>query len=110
MGRTRRPQPEGLKHKLTTIRKAFDWTMDQMAAELKSAGAEESLHSGYIADYESGRREPSLLVLLRYARLVEISTDVLIDDQLDLPDRLRNKVTVKSAIPGRKPTSKANRK
>jgi hypothetical protein len=31
-----------------------------------------------------GRREPPLMVLLAYAKLVGISTDVLIDDKLNL--------------------------
>jgi len=88
MGRTRRPQPVELKRKLSTIRKSFGWTMDQMAEQLVNAGSEESIHSGYVADYESGKREPSLLVLLTYAQLAGISTDVLINDKLELPNRL----------------------
>ena len=35
--------------------------------------------------YELGTRQPDLLVLLRYARLAGVSTDVLIDDKLKLP-------------------------
>ena len=35
-----------------------------------------------------GTGEPPLPVLLLYARAVNVSTDVLIDDDLDLPDRL----------------------
>lgn len=35
-----------------------------------------------------GEREPSLIVLLRYARLAGVSMDVLADDGLDLPARL----------------------
>jgi hypothetical protein len=38
-----------------------------------------------ISGYELGTREPPLPVLLRYARLAQISTDVLIDDKLSLP-------------------------
>jgi hypothetical protein len=38
--------------------------------------------------FELGEREPSLIVLLRYARAAGVSTDVLIDDELDLPKRL----------------------
>ena len=33
-----------------------------------------------MSEYESGVREPDLLVLLRYARLAHVSVDVLIDD------------------------------
>jgi hypothetical protein len=38
-----------------------------------------------ISTYETGQREPSLLLLLEYARLAGISTDVLIDNKLKLP-------------------------
>jgi transcriptional regulator with XRE-family HTH domain len=44
-----------------------------------------------ISEYETGKGEPPLPVLLRYARLVGVSTDVLIDDELDLPDKLPSK-------------------
>lgn len=33
-------------------------------------------------------REPSLLVLLNYARAAGVYLDVLVDDELDLPERL----------------------
>jgi DNA-binding XRE family transcriptional regulator len=44
-----------------------------------------------VSAYEVGTSEPPLPVLLKYARLVGISTDVLIDDELDLPAKLPTK-------------------
>jgi transcriptional regulator with XRE-family HTH domain len=85
MGSTRRPQPKKLKKKLREIRLQLGITQDQMAKELVKRGAERALHSGYVADFESGRREPSLLAVLAYSRLLGVSTDVLIDDQKELP-------------------------
>jgi transcriptional regulator with XRE-family HTH domain len=41
-----------------------------------------------ISEYETGKGEPPLPILLLYARAVNISTDVLIDDELDLPAQL----------------------
>jgi transcriptional regulator with XRE-family HTH domain len=41
-----------------------------------------------VSGYELGTREPSLPVLLKYARLAGVSMDVLVDDELDLPARL----------------------
>jgi transcriptional regulator with XRE-family HTH domain len=41
-----------------------------------------------ISEYETGKGEPPLPILLLYARAANISTDVLIDDELDLPTRL----------------------
>ena len=38
-----------------------------------------------ISGYERGDCEPPLPILLKYARLIGISTDVLIDDKLKLP-------------------------
>ena len=84
MGRSRRPQPRKLKAKLRKIRNELALTQDGMAELLKRKGAESQVHSGYVADFESGKREPSLLVLLGYARIAGVSTDVLIDDKLNL--------------------------
>jgi transcriptional regulator with XRE-family HTH domain len=55
---------------------------------LKRLGVENLIEAYRISEFETGKREPPLLVLLRYARVTGISTDVLIDDDLDLPTRL----------------------
>jgi hypothetical protein len=41
-----------------------------------------------ISGYETGTREPPLPVLLEYAEVAGVWVDVLIDDDLDLPDKL----------------------
>jgi transcriptional regulator with XRE-family HTH domain len=38
-----------------------------------------------VSAFERGKQEPDLIILLRYARLAGVSTDVVIDDKLDLP-------------------------
>ena len=91
MGRTRRPQPKKLKTKLREIRLKLELTQSEMAKQLIKAGAERAVHSGYVADYESGKREPSLPVILAYAKTVTISTDILVDDEIDLPKKLPGK-------------------
>ncbi len=55
---------------------------------LERLGLAEEFFRSRISAYELGNREPPLTVLLQYARLVGISTDVLIDDELDLPAKL----------------------
>ena len=44
-----------------------------------------------ISAYELGKREPTLLDLLEYARLINVSVDSLIDDRLNLRNRDFNK-------------------
>jgi len=41
-----------------------------------------------ISEFETGKREPSLIVVLQYARLANVCADILIDDKLDLPDKI----------------------
>lgn len=43
------------------------------------------LYPASISMYESGKREPPLLVLLRYAKLAKTTIDTLADDQLNFP-------------------------
>lgn len=86
MGRSRRPAPARLAAKLRQIRAALGLTQQQMYERLGETKT--ALYPGHIALYESGQREPPLPVILRYARIVGISTDVLIDDELDLPKKL----------------------
>jgi transcriptional regulator with XRE-family HTH domain len=55
---------------------------------LKRLGVEDMIVYNRISDYERGEREPPLPILLRYARLAGVPTEVLIDDELDLPEKL----------------------
>lgn len=88
MGRRHpRPQPDRLAAKLRQIRTSLDYTLEEMARALK--GAKKSPPSkAHVYRFEAGQREPSLLVLLEYARVVNVSVESLIDDGLDLPDKL----------------------
>jgi transcriptional regulator with XRE-family HTH domain len=83
MGQQRRPQPKRLAGKLRKIREMLDLSQEQMAERFKHLKSPPQ--PGTISRYETGQREPSLLVLLEYARVAGISTDVLIDDKLNLP-------------------------
>ena len=85
MGRSSRPKPARLAVKLRRIREALDISQAEMVKRLDFP----RIHPAHVSGYERGEREPPLPVLLRYARLVKVSTDVLIDDELDLPARLR---------------------
>jgi transcriptional regulator with XRE-family HTH domain len=87
MGRSYRPRPARLGEKLRQIRISLDLTLEGMIERL---GYKDSpIHPTNISEMERGKREPSLRLLLTYARLAKISTDVLIDDELDLPLKLK---------------------
>lgn len=86
MGRSRRPCPVRLAAKLRQIRAGLGLTQEQMFEHLGETKT--ALYPGHISLYEVGRREPPLPVLLRYARIAGVYVDVLIDDELDLPDKL----------------------
>lgn len=79
MGRSARLRPKKLGEKLRQIRTvALEYSQVEMAEALDFP----SVHPTNISGYERGLREPPYPVLLKYARLVGISTDILIDDKL----------------------------
>jgi transcriptional regulator with XRE-family HTH domain len=84
MGRTARRKPTRLGKKLLRVREALGLSQNQLIRRL---GFEE-LVQGTISAFESGAREPSLLVLLEYAHIANVSVECLIDDELDLPEEL----------------------
>ena len=87
MGKASRQRPERLAEKLLMIRNTLGLSQSEM---LRRLGIEEG-YRNYISDFETGKREPPLLTLLAYAYSVGVSTDLLIDDSLDLPVKLPSK-------------------
>jgi transcriptional regulator with XRE-family HTH domain len=83
MARGARLKPARLAEKLVQLRTALGLSQNELIRELKI-----ELTQNRISEYETGKGEPPLPVLLRYARLANVSTDVLIDDELDLPEKL----------------------
>lgn len=84
MARKPRPKPARLPQKLLQIRLALNLSQGGMLSRL---GLDE-LSRTTVSAYELGTGEPPLPVLLAYARLAGVSTDALIDDELDLPEKL----------------------
>jgi len=85
MGVASRLKPVRLAEKLIQIRMAFDLSQNEMIGRL---GLADDLIREELSAFERGLRQPPLVVLLRYARCIGISTDVLIDDEMELPERL----------------------
>lgn len=82
MGRAKKVKPKFLAKKLETIRKNLGLTYEELIIKLDCP--EVPLYRASISQYESGKIEPPLLVLLKYARLANISTDFLIDDNIEI--------------------------
>ena len=80
-----RPKPERLAEKLLQIRTALGVSQTEMHRRL---GVENLIEYHIISRYERGEREPPLMILLQYARVANVYVEALIDDELDLPDRL----------------------
>jgi transcriptional regulator with XRE-family HTH domain len=98
MGTNPRVRPKRLAGKLRYVRTSLDLTQDELIRQL---AAEDLTTQGKISEFEAGTREPSLLIILRYARLAGVHVEDLIDDDLDLPDKLPGKVKHKAARRGR---------
>ena len=83
-----RQRSERLAEKLLRVRLALGISQTEM---LKRLGVEEMIVYNRISDYELGKREPPLPILLRYGRIAGVCVDVLIDDDVDLPATLPSK-------------------
>jgi transcriptional regulator with XRE-family HTH domain len=84
MGHARR-RPLRLAEKLLQIRTALGLSQTEMHRRLD---VEDEIPYTRISDYELDKSEPTLMILLSYARLAGVPTEVLIDDELDLPEAL----------------------
>ena len=78
----KRPVPRKLAKKLAQIRANLGLSQTEMVRALNYKAS--PLYAAQISQFESGRREPPLMVVLAYAKLAGISTDVLIDDSRKL--------------------------
>jgi transcriptional regulator with XRE-family HTH domain len=92
MGGKERVKQERLAEKLLQIRTAFGLSQTEL---LKRLGVDDLIVYNQISRYENGQREPPLRILLAYARLAGVSTDVLIDDEMDLPVKLKKQRNIK---------------
>ena len=99
-----RPKPERLAEKLREIRTRLGLSQTEMLKRLELEGL---LHYGRISEYEVGKREPTLMTMLRYARVAGLHMEDLVDDELDLPTKLPGNVRYQGLK--RKPTSRKRR-
>lgn len=88
MGTKPRAKPKRLGEKLLRIRDALGISQPEL---VKRLGVEGEITFKQISKYETGLREPTLLILLEYARIAGVSMESLADDKIDLPAKLPSK-------------------
>lgn len=92
MGRGSREIPAKLGEKLTQIRSYLGVSQDGL---VRKFGLSEKLTRNEISKYERGVREPALTTLLKYARIVDVNVEVLMDDGLELPPAFGHRIMQK---------------
>jgi transcriptional regulator with XRE-family HTH domain len=89
MGTKKRPVPARLPEKLLKIRRLLDLTQEQLAERVSHLPS--APQPGHISRFEQGLREPNLVYLLEISRLSGVPLEVMLDDKLDVPDRLKKR-------------------
>lgn len=85
MGRASRKKPSRLAGKLLEVRTKLELSQNGI---IKRMGLENELAREEISAFERSIRVPPIPVLLSYSRVAGICLDVLVDDELDLPEKL----------------------
>jgi transcriptional regulator with XRE-family HTH domain len=78
-------KPKRLAEKLKRIRAELGLSQTAM---LRKLGFEDALTKSEISDFEHGRYEPNLLVLLAYSEAANVYIEALVIDGRDLPTRI----------------------
>jgi transcriptional regulator with XRE-family HTH domain len=83
MGHKAYPPPKRLAKKLLAIRRQLGLSQTQMAKRINFY-----THYNRLSEYETGRRQPCVQVLLAYARAANIPMENIVDDDIELtPNR-----------------------
>ena len=85
MGRAKRWRVNHLPEKLLHIRTSLGLSQNELIRALR---LDQKIYQANISSYELGEREPPLPLLLAYAKIARVSTDLLIDDDAKLPTKL----------------------
>ena len=86
MGNVRK-RPQLLPNKLLAIREFLNVSQVDMASKLQSnilanSGRQYPIKPARTSDYENGKREPNLFVLMAYARLAKVHLESVVDDDI----------------------------
>jgi transcriptional regulator with XRE-family HTH domain len=85
MGSAARRRPERLAEKLLEIRAGLGLSQNGL---IRRIGFEDDLTQAQISMFERGVRQPSLPILLAYAKAANAYIEALIVDNVDLPRHL----------------------
>jgi len=85
MGKTPRPKTTRLPEKLRKIRTSLGLSQNEVIRRL---GLTAELFQANISGYELGTRKPALPILLKYGQVAGVCLDVLVNDALNLPEKL----------------------
>lgn len=78
----RRAMPKKLGKKLRQIRENLGMSQRQIVEALNYKDT--PLRASQISQYENNQREPTMMLVLAYARLAKVSVESLIDDKMKL--------------------------
>ena len=96
-----RPKPLRLAEKLRHIRTELGLSQSELLQRLGLSG---TMHYGRISEYEQGKREPSLMTLLAYARTAAVHLEDIVADEFELPRKLPGNVNYRGIV--RKPATR----
>ena len=80
-----RPRPRRLAKKLGQIRNTLGLSQSELLRQLR---VQDEIPYTRISDYELDKNEPTLMVLLEYARVAGVHLEEIVDDRVDLPTEL----------------------
>jgi transcriptional regulator with XRE-family HTH domain len=75
--------PKKLGKKLRQIREGLGMSQREIVVALNYKDT--PLRASQISQYENGQREPTMMLVLAYARLAKLPMETLVDDKLKLP-------------------------
>ena len=79
----RRAVPKKLGKKLLLIRERLGMSQREIVKALNYKDT--PLRASQISQYETGQREPTMMLVLAYARLANVPMECLVDDKMKLP-------------------------
>lgn len=78
----RRAMPKKLGKKMKQIREGLGMSQREIVKALNYKDT--PLRASQISQYETGQREPTMMLVLAYARLANVPMEALVDDKMKL--------------------------